>query len=192
MGTSPPSGEVPVRARGSLTCDLTVRKQKDTGPSASGAAPSPLSSCPSAPPASPSPLSRGVGSPGPFCSPPPPHWASQKLFLFSLSWWRLLEQLRPSAGDRPAAASAELALHVAGVALPLRASWCQMDERRWLWLFRCGCSEGCAHMGWGHEFRWARGRATPSPLTPSLLPRLQCGCCQWGWSSAHVHILFHL
>ncbi|XP_037378091.1 receptor-transporting protein 5 [Talpa occidentalis] len=24
------------------------------------------------------------------------------------------------------------------------------------------------------------------------LSRLQCGRCQWGWSSAHVHILFHL
>ncbi|KAI5281381.1 Receptor-Transporting Protein 5 [Manis pentadactyla] len=24
------------------------------------------------------------------------------------------------------------------------------------------------------------------------LSRLQCGHCQWGWSSAHVHILFHM
>ncbi|XP_038290585.1 receptor-transporting protein 5 [Canis lupus familiaris] len=24
------------------------------------------------------------------------------------------------------------------------------------------------------------------------LSRLQCGRCQWGWSSAHVHILFHM
>ncbi|XP_057599841.1 receptor-transporting protein 5 [Hippopotamus amphibius kiboko] len=24
------------------------------------------------------------------------------------------------------------------------------------------------------------------------LSRLQCGRCQWGWSSAHVHVLFHL
>lgn len=37
------------------------------------------------------------------------------------------------------------------------------------------------------------GRPPPLPLTAaSLLRRLQCGRCQWGWSSAHVHILFHM
>ena len=48
-----------------------------------------------------------------------------------------------------------------------------------------------AHGLWG--LGGVQGRLRPSPRPPaSLLRRLQCGRCQWGWASAHVHVLFHL
>lgn len=62
--------------------------------------------------------------------------------------------------------------------------WVPKDEKAFLSASSItGCRRGV---------HWPADWLPPGPAHPSFLPRLQCGRCQWGWSSAHVHVLFHL
>lgn len=97
------------------------------------------------------------------------------------SWWCLLGALRPASLGRSSSRRSPEPGGAQAARLATRAVLGPKDGRRPLGLRRL----------WG--LGGAQGRLGLSPRPPaSLLRRLQCGRCQWGWASAHVHVLFHL
>lgn len=101
-------------------------------------------------------------------------------------------------GQQKAAAGAVTSCRCQAGLQPRAGFWCQTEEKAFaFWLFRSrAAGKGRPPAEGVSGFRGLCGaRAVPSPpLTAASVlptPRLQCGRCQWGWSSAHVHILFH-
>lgn len=123
----------------------------------------------------PRPLSWGTGSPGPFCSPCPTPWAPQ--MAPPVGSWVVSPRGAETriAGTEQQQTSPE---HREGPRCALGHP-AVLGPKGWK-AARLGLQAVGPRRG-----RAGSGRASPPPA--SLLRRLQCGRCQWGWASAHVH-----